>query len=66
MIQISGQKIRAKESEIEKLEQQEKDLIKKFEEKRDNVLCAINTNLEEILKECDGNSKLKLILVIEG
>ncbi len=45
MIQVSGQKIRAKESEIEKLEQQEKDLIQNFEAKRDNVLSALDTCL---------------------
>ncbi len=45
MIQVSGQKIKAKESEIEKLHQQEKDVIYKFELKRDNVLSGLDTCL---------------------
>ena len=38
----------------------------KFEEMRDKALGAIDTHLGEILKECDGDSKLKLTLVIEA
>ena len=55
-----------RESEILELKQQEQEIIKKFEMKMKNVLEAIDAHLEEILKSCVEESKLKLVLVIES
>ncbi len=48
------------------LEQKEQDIINKFETKMISVLQTIDVVLEEISKECDGDSKLKLVLMIDG
>jgi hypothetical protein len=54
------------EKNISVLEQKEQDIINKFETKMINVLQTIDVVLEEISKECDGDSKLKLFLMIDG
>lgn len=64
-IEVTREEMVDVKSEIEKLQNQEKDAKKKFEEKRENVFSAFDTYVNEILKQCEEDSKLKPALLTD-
>jgi hypothetical protein len=66
IIPIQEKNLENRENKIVELEKKEQDIILKFEIEMINVLSKIDIFLEEIGKECAGESKLKLVLMIDG